>query len=305
MENTMTTKKAILVLGSVLFLVALMLVVPAKSVGLRTSSQSKLILRSPDELYILKGDENKNGTPDWKDMLTENTPPALKEAASKAVVSDATKKALEDPNNLTASFSKDIYTTSAYASQKGTLTQTQQEELAAKIVDETSNKISFKTYELSDLHLVKNEDSTILKKYINDVGTIYTKAISGDMQRDDLALVQAYNVKKDASILEAFVVKKNILDTAITSLLAVPVPYSAASYHLMILNKLSVYATIIENLSQADTDPLRAAIAFNSYIPSLKSLASSFISFQGYITSTEVVLTTKDAGFVLTSGYTQ
>lgn len=301
----MTTKKALAVLGSVVFLITLLFIVPADSVGLRSNSQKKLILKSPEELAVLQEDVDNNGMADWKDMLVNNTSPTLKEEASKAVVTDAEKKALDDPNNITATFAKDVYTSSVYTSQNGTLTQEQQEALAAKIVNEAKSKIVFTEYTVNDIHLTKNEDTMSIKKYANDLGKIYTKTTSSAVTHDDVAIIEAYNVNKDASVLKALVVKKDILDTAITQLLALPVPYSASAYHLRLINKLSDYKVIIDSLSQADTDPVRALIAFNSYFPIVKSLSSSFSGMQGYIHGEGITFTSTDTGFILLEGYTQ
>ena len=305
MENTMTTKKAIVVLGSVFFLITLLFIIPADSVGLRSNSQKKLILKSPEELAVLQEDVDNNGMADWKDMLMNNTNPALKEASEKAVVTEADKKALQDPNNITATFAKDVYTSSVYASQKGTVTEEQQKELADKIALEASRKMVFITYSLDDLHIIKTEDTASIKKYGNDLGKIYTKADSNNITRDDIAIIEAYNVNKDTSVLEAFVVKKNVLETAITALLAMSVPMPVASYHLRLINKLSDYKIIIENLAQADTDPMRALIAFNEYLPTVKSLSSSFSAIQGYMKGEGITFTSSEAGFILLDGYTQ
>jgi hypothetical protein len=305
MENTMTTKKAIVVIGSVVFLMVLLFVVPADSVGLKRPNQKKLILKSSEELAVLQGDADKNGTPDWRDMLINNMSPTLKEEASKAVVTNSSKKNLEDPNNLTSSFAKNIYTSSVYVSQKGNLTQAQQEELGAKIAQEASSKLVFTTYSLNDLHIIKDDSQNAIKKYGNELGTIYTKTSSGNITRDDIAIIEAYNVNKDASVLEAFVVKKNVLETAITSLLALPVPTPVASYHLRLINKLSDYKIIIDNLSQLDTDPVRALIAFDSYLPVIKSLSSSFSGMQGYMKSEGITFSSSESGYILLEGYTQ
>lgn len=301
----MTTKKALAVLGSVVFLIILLFVIPAESVGIKKSNQKKLVLKTSEELAVLRGDTDSNGTADWKDMLMNNMSPSLKDASEKTVVTEVDKKTLQDPNNITATFAKNAYTSSVYASQKGNVTEEQQKELADKIAQEASSKIVFTTYTIDDLKLIKIEDNASIKKYGNDLGKIYTKADSNNITRDDIAIIKAYNVNKDASVLEAFVVKKNVLETAITSLLAVSVPYSASAYHLRLINKLSDYKIIIDNLAQADTDPMRALIAFNEYLPTVKSLSSSFSGIQRYMTGEGITFTSSEAGFILLDGYSE
>ena len=102
----MTTKKALTVVGLLVFLIIVTLIIPAKWVGLGSGTSaskrgSALLLKSPSEFASLRRDIDKNSNPDWKDLLNETTSTTTKAAASKVTVTESDKKRLADPNNLT------------------------------------------------------------------------------------------------------------------------------------------------------------------------------------------------------------
>lgn len=300
-NNQMTTRKALGVLGLLILLVGLTFVVPARYVGIKKIKKQGLVLRTRDELADLRGDMDRNGIPDWKDMLINTTSSSTKEEAGKVVVDAAAKARLNDPNNITASFSKNIYMATAYAKQKGNLTVQEQEDLANQILLEEGAKLTFKEYTVKDLILIKKEDDASRKIYGNALGDVYKKVLTLKLTMDDSAVIEAYNTNKDPSVLESLVVKKNNLDTIITGLLEVKVPYSAAPYHLLLVNSLSEYESILDNVSQAKNDPMRAVIAYNAYNQTLQKFYSALVSIQNYFKLENMVFASNESGYIITA----
>ena len=303
-HTTMTTAKALIIVGSLL---VLSLIVPAKWLGITTVKENRqgLILKDPNELALLSKDSDRNNNPDWKDLLNKTTSASTTEAASKEKTSEETKKRLEDPNNITASFSKNLYTASAYAKKNGTLTQAEQEELVFTIVQGEQNKIIIKTYTLDELVIAKKEDESTQKAYGNALGIIFKEAQKYKLDVADVTSIQAYLINKDPAPLASFVIKKNNTATIIDKLLKLSVPYSASPYHLLLINRLSAYKTALEGLSTADTDPMRATIAFKSYIPTFQLVASAVASMQTYFKVQNITFNKEEPGYVLTPGYTK
>lgn len=298
----MNTKKALFVLGSLLLLVGLSLVVPARYVGIKKPKQAKLNLNINQDLIALQQDTDNNGSSDWRDMINRQMSTTTKEVAKKTVVDEAAKKRLDDPNNITASFSKNLYTATAYVKDKGELSVAEQDALAASIVDQETAKLTSKSYEVTDLHLVKNETDASRKAYVNSLGTIYKKNNVSKLTVNDIPTMTAFTTNKDASVLQSFVVKKDIIDTIVTQLLAMNIPYSAAAYHLLLVNSLSQYSSMLDNLSKGGDDPLRAALAFKSYTLTIKDIYSALTSMQNYITLEEITFIPSDPGYILVSG---
>lgn len=303
-QTEMTTRRALTVLGMLLLLIGTTFIVPARYVGLKSPREKALVLRSSNEIAELQGDKDHNGTPDWKDLLNETMSTTTREAASKVTITDADRTHLEDPNNLTASFSKNLYIAGAYAKQKGNLTPAEQNDIATNLVAGESSKITITTHTLNELHLSSDESATSIKTYGNTLGTIYTKALKEKVGASDLAIIKAYGTNKDASVLDSLTVKQHNLETVVKELLAMSVPRSASPYHLVMVNRIEAYKTVVANLAQADTDPIRATFALNTYTSALRSMYSSFTAIQNYFMIQNTQFTRSDPGYVLVSGYT-
>jgi hypothetical protein len=297
-HNEMTTKKAAIVLLVLIFLIGLTLITPSSWVGIKTVKGDSLVLRSQEELKALSGDTNRNSSPDWQDLLIDTMSTSTKEQADKLSQNEAAQKRLEDPNNLTASISKNLYTMQAYAKKNGELTQAEQDALTAKIVQEESSKIIVKEYEIKDLRLAKSVTAGGVKEYGNALGKIFIQADKYKLGSSDIAIMQAYNTNKDASVLASLVVKKDNVDRIITSALAITVPVSAVPYHLLTLNRLSLYKTVLENMAKADEDPMRAALAFNSYQETVTGIFSSLKTIQDYFQGEGVAFTVGEPGAI-------
>lgn len=304
MEPHMTTKKAALTLSALIGFLVLTLIIPARYLGVERVKRPSLILRSTEDLAKLRGDRDNNGTPDWRDMLNEQSSSTSRSASGGISnnENELAQKRLDDPNNITASLSKNLYTATAYAKKQGNLSTKEQEALAIKIVEEEGAKLTFKEYGVVDLNLTKIETDTSRKAYINSLGITYKKTLASKINAGDITIIEEYNRNKNVSSLESLKTKKNALDSIISDLVAIPVPYSGISYHLLLINSLSKYASILENISVADVDPVRAAIAYNSYLPSLQNIYMSFTSLQSYITVENITFTVNDPGYLLTMG---
>jgi hypothetical protein len=282
----MTTKKALLVVGTLIVVVGLSAVVPAKWFGVQPAKSHRpvLVLRNSEELAALARDSDRNNNPDWKDLLI--------------------KKRLADPNNLTASFSKNLYTVSAYAKKNGKLTKADQKAVMKDLIASETSKIVVKTYEVADITTTTTDTPATERDYGNALGKLFKKAVGYKLYEIDLNILKAYTTNKDPAPLASLVIKKNNAKIILEELLKMRVPFSAVPYHLLIINRLSQYITVLDGVSQADTDPLRATVSFNSYLPTIKVLSSSLDQMKLYFSLQGIVFTSNEAGYVLTSGYT-
>lgn len=305
-DQPMTTKRALIVLGFLVLLMGVTLVMPARWVGVKSSTakRSSLVLKSTDDLAVLMKDTDRNSNPDWKDLLLETTSASTSLVAGKYVVTEADKKRLADPNNITASFSKNLYTVSSYAKKNGTMSLTEQQAIVAGLVTTETQKLEVTTYTLDDIKTAPTETTASKRAYGNELGRVFKKAAGFKLDIVDLDKIQAYSKSKDPSILASLVIKKNSAKLIITELLKLSVPSSAVPYHLLMVNRLSQYATVLEGLSVAENDPMKATIAFNEFMPAVKALFASLQNMQLYFKLEEITFGTNEPGYVLTSGYT-
>ena len=307
MDNQqMTTKKALLVVGFMFFLIAITLITPARWVGVQPTQNNRntLVLKSADQLGVLSKDTNRNDNPDWRDLLIETTSASTTKVASKYQPTEEDRKRLDDPNNLTASFSKNLYTISSFAKKSGKMTIAEQEQIVTNLITSESDKIEVVVYTIGDIKTATTDTLASKKTYGNDLGRIYAKAISLKLDLVDFEKIRAYTTSKDATVLESLVIRKNNASIILNDLLKMAVPNSAKPYHLLIINRMSEYVSVLDGLSKADTDPIRSTIAFNNYIPTLQALNSSFLNMQLYFKLAEVTFTSNEPGHVLDPGYT-
>ncbi len=302
----MTTKKALIVLGFVVIMIVITLIMPAQWVGIKssTSKRAPLVLKSSEELAVLTKDNDRNSNPDWRDLLIETTSTSTSKVASEYVVSEEDKKRLADPNNLTASFSKNLYTVSSYAKKNGEMSAAEQQDIVANLIEKESTKIAIVTYTVYDIKTLSTDNAQNKKTYGNELGKVFKEAVGFKLNEMDLDKVKAYNTSKDKSILASIVIKKNNAKKILEKLLAMTVPPSAVSYHLLLVNTLSEYMSTLDNLSQADTDPVRAMIVFNNYPETINALYSALTNLQLYFKLSDVTFSQNEPGYVLNSGYT-
>lgn len=305
-DQQMTTKKALTVLAFLLLLVGFSLVIPAKwlGVGPLEPKRNLLVLKSADDLAILSKDNNSNNNPDWKDLLVETTSASTTAVAKKHVATEEEKARLNDPNNLTSSFSKNLYLASSYAKKKGGMTEAEQKTIVSDLLLSEGEKLVTTHYTITDIKVASTDTLAIKKAYGNTMGNLVKKASQYKLDIVDLATINAYNTSKDPAVLASLVIKKNNAQVIINELLNVQVPKSAVPYHLLIINRVSDYKTILEGLSVADSDPVKTTIAYNKYMPILESLTASLVSLQDYFLIEGVTFQMSEPGYIITSGYT-
>ena len=301
-SQNMTTKKALTVLLMLVFLIGLTLIVPSSWVGVQKTKRTPLILRNNEELKALSGDNDRNNIPDWQDMLLESVSSSTEAEAKNTTINKELEARLNDPNNLTASISKNMYMVGAYTKKNGAMTKEEQDALMVKMIGEESSKIETKIYEISELRIAKTATTASKKEYGNALGLLLVQADAYKLGTNDLAILTAYNTSRDASVLEGLIVKKGSVERIIKKMLELSVPPSAAPYHLLMLNRLSVYKTVLENMAQAETDPIRATLAFNTHQTAVIAILSSLGALQHYLVDEGVVFTKNEPGYTFVQG---
>ncbi len=303
----MTTKKALLVIGSLVFILVLTLIVPAKWFGVKpyTQKQPGLILRDENVLASLANDKNNNNNPDWKDLLLETTKSPVDTKNQPVTIRPEDTKRLNDPNNLTASFSKNITVAAAYAKKNGTLTKEQQTELMTSLIANEAKKIVVTEYTVDDIVIAKEDTLTTKKIYGNALGKLVKKAEIANLGTGDTDILKAFMSNKDVTLLNAFTIKKNVTESIIATLLKTPTPRSAVTYHLLAINNLSLYKTTLEGLAKASNDPIRTSIAFDNYVGTVRGIFSALQRIVIYFKQENITFTSTEPGYILTPGYTK
>lgn len=292
-------------IGFVVLITILGSVMPASWFGIEIKDKPKNLINI-EEIASLAKDSNNDNNPDWRDFLITklNGNPEINNVILNTNTSADIDKDLSDPNNLTASFAKNIYTASAYINQTNNIATESQESLVNNIIDAESKKIYSKEYTYDDLNILQKESTDIIKSYGNEVGAIINNLIDDKYIKNELYSFSNFIETKDPSHLKSINLSRERIVSSIDSLLNVKVPISASSYHILALNRLKDYKDILDGMSKGDTDPLRASLSFKEYLNSVILVGRINGQFSSYFSSKKITFSTKDAGYIFSPSYT-
>ncbi len=305
MEETHKTRSSLIILGSVLLLLGLSAMIPAKWIGggktvVHNQKIDLSLMTSPNQIAK---DINGDGGISWKEIVVST----LNASSSVAQGEPVDRKAIEelnDPNNLTASFSKNLYLLSAYFDKNGITDEVTKQKAVNELIENERKKITHTSYGYKDIVVAKTESKESLRAYGNVVAQLLQKTLSKEIGRKDLYSITTYSETKDPSALQDLITNKKNLDSILQKMLTLSVPPSLVSYHLLAINRIASYRDLVKNLSVADTDPMRASFVLNDYTNTTILVFRLYEQFATYFTSHGVVFNEKEPGYVFTVGYT-
>lgn len=250
-------------------------------------------------------DTDKDGSISWKELVTDSLSASdIAEMEKGEQIDPEVVANLNDPNNLTASFSKNLYTASAYLSKNQVSDPASQQDVVNQLIAQEASKITTKQYSLSDINVAKTESKESIKAYGNSVATILQSMISEKSITDDFSSVQGYIETQDKEALVPISKDYIKVKTSFDKLLSLSVPLSAATYHTMVLNRVGEYRDTLYNLSQIETDPMRAMLLIQKYPEITLKTLRIYAQLSNYFDTKNIVFTSKDPGYVFTVGYT-
>lgn len=306
-KESSQTSRSVAVLIIVVTLIAVSVTIPTKWLG--GVSQKKL--RDPIDLSSLSSggiaiNSNNNGNVTWSDvvMSTLNPSSSTLEELKKIPVDQKEITDLNDPNNLTSSFTKNVYLASTYLTQNGTTLDEQgQQDIITKLMQEEKDKIVPTVYSYKDINVAKTESKESIRIYGNALATIMENIITKKSAADDMTSIQNYLKSENVSDLTPLINNKKKLDSIVKKLLALSVPPSAVIFHIIALNKITAFKDVITSLSNADKDPMRATLVLGSYVDTSITSLRVFGQFTSYFNTQNITFSSKEKGYVFTVGY--
>ncbi|MEZ0208622.1 MAG: hypothetical protein ACAH17_00390, partial [Candidatus Paceibacterota bacterium] len=212
---------------------------------------------------------------------------------------------LNDPNNLTSSFSKNLYIASTALVQNGIDDPQSEQETINQLLKKEAEKVQPTTYTSQDVKLGTSDSSSSLKLYGNAVALILNGLITEQTITEDLMSVGKYTSTGNESDLAVLIRSSANLSEALQKLRLLSVPPSAVSIHIQILNTLGTFANTVTGLSHAYEDPVRATLAFNRYPNDAVAVLQSFPRLSAFFASKNITYTSKEAGYIYVVGYTK
>ena len=309
MENEKhKTRNAILVVLLFISILALSAVVPARWIG----GEKKVVLLPKLDLTLLASpqnvatDRNRDGDISWKEVIddTLDAPASTLAELQKNKPDPKAIEQLNDPNNLTASFSKNLYLPTAYLKKNNITDEAAKSDALARLVQDEKAKLTKTTYRLSDITIAPSESKQTIQVYGNSMATLLKRTVSKEIVTKELTSVIAYSETKDASTLVELAKSVERLDSIIQKMKTMPVPISAASYHLLALSRVADYREVVFNLSKIESDPIRASFVIDSYTESTALIFKLYQQLSAYFKLSNVTFTSQDPGYVFIVGYT-
>ncbi len=262
------------------------------------SKKTPLVLRTSDELRLLSSDRDGNDVEDWRDLVLGSLSTTTEAAFARAEPNKEAEARLADKNNVTASFSKNIFTVAAYASNNPNLSEDEKTNLVADAVRTEAPKTQPKVYTTSDLRIAASNSFDAKILYGNTMALLLEKANKGGLGSNDLLLLQTYTEKGDPELLAPLASKKVKVDQILEELLTVSVPSSALVFHLRLINSVSAFSATLDGFARADSDPLRSLAFLNTYQETITKLYSSMNDLQDYFTLENVPFQSSDPGYI-------
>lgn len=251
-------------------------------------------------------DTNNDGVVTWKEVVDKTLPMTDKqrEELKKLPIDQKAIDALNDPNNLTASFSKNLYLTAASVQENNITDQKTKQALIDQISQEEADKIQPKVFTDKDIIIAKSESKASIKKYGNAIEPLLDSVVTKETITGDMTGVLNYLKSGDASGIVYLFKDKKRLDTVITKLQKVEVPPSAVILHLQMLNRASEYREVVDNLSKVETDPIRTSLVIKQYIPVSRAIIEMFTKYTDYFNRENIAFTNTEYGYVFIIGHT-
>lgn len=247
-------------------------------------------------------DNNKDGQVSWKEYVSAalDIPP---DTDTQFEVDTVAVAQLNDPNNLTASFSKNLFLANTALINNGITDEETRQGLINQLIDKELEKVIPHTYTQSELTIVDDSKQS-LTVYGNAMGKLLDGAISDDSVSKNLQALNAYLTNSDEGALLPLLEDTIKINKLVGSMAEVKVPRSAVSIHLETLNSFGLYRDTLSNLSAVQTDALRAQAGTRTIKDAVRASIHSYVTLSTFFHTKAISYTSKEPGYLFTYGYT-
>lgn len=312
-RNTLQSREKI---TTPLFILTLLIVItlgtsvlPASWLGVHQTVRKyePLNLGSLAQSEELAPDTDNDGTVSWKEYIAHslNVQPESLSASSSIDVDPRAIASLNDPNNLTSSFTKNLYIASTAFRDNGIDDATLEQNTMNQLLAQEAKKVAPTSYTQSDVTVGSDDSKTALKIYGNSVASILHNLITEKSITDDLMSVANFAQTKNEGGLAPLMANEVKVNNALNALRALPVPKSATLVHVDVLNTLGTYANTLRALSGAYDDPMRATFAIKEYTQVTVGALRIVPQLGEFFNLKNIVFSSKESGHVYTVGYTE
>ena len=322
MKEYLPSKKLTLIVASLLFVVAL--VFAADWLGNRDSGDGKLLGVIPGQKIsgggsfgqLVEKDSDGDGLKDWEEALwgtDANNQDTDSDGTSDGEemrlgrnpkvkgpndnLSDEEKKAAPGTGeeiSKTDAFGRGFFASVMTLKDSGQLTPENMQKLSDSIVENFTTE-DVKSFSINDLKVSNDNSPAALKKYGNELGTVFEEYLKLKLP-DELLIVARAVSSGDQGELQKLDQIISANKKLIEKHLAMSVPQKASSVHLKLVNHYQTITAAIENMKRAISDPLTGTIAISRYKKELKPLNDTMTELKNFFINNKVIFEPDEPG---------
>jgi len=208
-----------------------------------------------------------------RDPLVPDSEKGRTEPEPETLTSSSTPYYTVDPSlTPTEKFARDVMVTFAQVTRTGASAGALEESLVTKINESALEREKrILRFDLEDLTVMENASASQELRYQQEYQT-YARGLAG-VRVSDLVLLAYYAETEENEFLNELTKNAILYKDFVDKIADMPVPDSIATTHLAVLNYTDVIARDVEQMSQADQDPLGAMIAAASLTDAETKLA--------------------------------
>lgn len=199
--------------------------------------------------------------------------------------------------NLTTILSKQVFSNFMVLNQSGDLNAQTINDLTDQLSSQIIDKVpTAKVYTVADLHIISNPTKEDIKNYGNIFYAIrnkYQNAYIRGIIAPDSPLLDT----TDNGTINTYILMGSLYEKIVTDLLQVPVPVSAVSLHLEIINNYSGSAFGLKQFENLNADPVAAVGGLNIYGKNSDMEELIIKKIANYLRENGIIFSTSDPGY--------
>ena len=142
------------------------------------------------------------------------------------------------------------------------------------------------TYTSADLSL-QNDTASGVRQYGNDIAQVIMRNVP-TTQENELSMLERGLQGDESAFKDLDAIIENYR-TIVEEALALPVPKSAVSVHLKLINSLATTAGVVAHLRNVSEDPLGALVALEQYPDAGGKVIESFQGLASFFSTKQIV----------------
>jgi len=228
---------------------------------------------------------------DWKKLFNSTSSDSFKTQTSTTTNEKLT---------LTDQFSRNFFTNYIELRQSNlTSDQASIQNTMGQLIDSTLNSAPQpKEYNLSNVSINNNASSDDLRKYGNDISSIFLeygpRANPASIAGDALDQSDPNMLKKIDPIITSY-------DKMVKAAIATTVPRALAQDHLQLINALSAMLFVSQEFKQVFDDPMQGMVSLKLYTPAQDSIRASLLGMSDYFNNNRIYFTNAEPGIFLST----